>query len=411
MSLFRQEVFEAQRKKLHGDVILVQPLSLKLIALMAVIIGSILLTFAGTREYTRKETARGFIVPETGTTSVRATRGGELLDLMVFEGQIVEVGTPLFESRVDVETSEGFVSERRLDSLNERLFQIDLRETEMKTRFKGEELRLRSLISGLEAEVEAMGRRIELQGEVSQITNERLEKFRKLLQDEVISQVEFDSLQRQSLDAMLALESLKQQKISSESTLRNSKFELGGLPTQSREEEIRLAAERAQLKEVLASIDADTTYIVRAPVSGVISSVSARPGEQLNPNRPIITLIPSDSPLEAIILVPSSASGFIEEGHDVNLLLDAFPYQKFGSVSAVVTEVSATPFLPGEFIGPIEYSEPVYRVRASLSRELISAYGEDVPLKPGMTLVGDIVLDRRSILGWMFEPLLAATNR
>ena len=57
MSLFRQEVFEAQRKKLHGDVILVQPLSLKLIALMAVIIGSILLTFAGTREYTRKERA------------------------------------------------------------------------------------------------------------------------------------------------------------------------------------------------------------------------------------------------------------------------------------------------------------------------------------------------------------------
>ena len=305
MSLFRQEVFEAQRKKLHGDVILVQPLSLKLIALMAVIIGSILLTFAGTREYTRKETARGFIVPETGTTSVRATRGGELLDLMVFEGQIVEVGTPLFESRVDVETSEGFVSERRLDSLNERLFQIDLRETEMKTRFKGEELRLRSLISGLEAEVEAMGRRIELQGEVSQITNERLEKFRKLLQDEVISQVEFDSLQRQSLDAMLALESLKQQKISSESTLRNSKFELGGLPTQSREEEIRLAAERAQLKEVLASIDADTTYIVRAPVSGVISSVSARPGEQLNPNRPIITLIPSDSPLCLLYTSPS----------------------------------------------------------------------------------------------------------
>ena len=371
MSLFRPEVLEAQRRKLHGDVILVQPLSLKLIALMFIVVGAALLTFAGTREYTRKETARGFIVPETGTTAVRAMRGGELVDLLVIEGQIVDLGTPLFESQVDVETREGRVSERRLDSLQERMFQIDLRETEMKNRFQGEELRLKSLVQGLQAEVVTMSRRHDLQVEVVRVADDRLKKFGNLLREEVISQVEYDAIQRQSLEAKITLESLEQQKIASTNSLRNEEFQLRSLPTQKREESIRLAAERAQLNEARASVDAETTYIVRAPVKGKITSVGGRLGEQLDPSRPVVTIVPVDTPLEAIILVPSSASGFIEPGNEVNLLLDAFPYQKFGSVSATVKEISATPFLPGELISPINYPEPVYRVKASLSLSLI----------------------------------------
>lgn len=411
MSLFRPEVFEAQRRKLHGDVILVQPLSLKVIAAMFIVIGATLLTFAATREYTRKETARGYIVPETGTTAVRATRGGELMDLLVVEGQSVAIGAPLFESRLDVETSDGFVSERRLDSLQERLFQVDMREAEMKNRFQTERQRLQSIVTGLEAEVKTMARRADLQAEVTRVAEERLAKFGRLLREEVISQIEYDSIERQSYDSRLALSTLEQQKLASDSSLRNARFQLGSLPSQKREEVSRLAAERAQLEEVRASVDAQTTYIVRAPVSGTISAIGGRVGEQMDPLRPVVVIIPDDTPLEAIILVPSSASGFIAVGNEVNLLLDAFPYQKFGSVSATVKEVSATPFLPGELVGPINYGEPVYRVRATLSREAILAYGEDVALKPGMTLVGDIVLDRRTILEWMFEPLLAAARR
>lgn len=411
MSLFRPEVFEAQRRKLHGDVILIQPLSLKLIAAMFIIIGATLLTFAATREYTRKETARGYIVPETGTTAVRATRGGILTDVMVVEGQTVKLGDPLFESRLDVETSEGFVSERRLDSVSERLFQVDMRESELRNRFQSERLRLESIVQGLEAEVQTMARRSDLQAEVRRVADERLEKFERLKSEEVISQVEYDSVQRQSYDARLAFETLQQQQQSSESALRNARFQLRALPSQEREEASRLAAERAQLQEVKASVDAQTTYIVRSPVNGTISAIGGRIGEQMDPSRPVVVVVPDDTPLEAVILVPSSASGFIAVGNDVNLLLDAFPYQKFGSVPATVREVSNTPFLPGELVSPINYGEPMYRVRASLSREAIAAYGEDVPLKPGMTLVGDIVLDRRSILEWMFEPLLAASRR
>ncbi|MFT6437607.1 MAG: membrane fusion protein, partial [Candidatus Azotimanducaceae bacterium] len=41
----------------------------------------------------------------------------------------------------------------------------------------------------------------------------------------------------------------------------------------------------------------------------------------------------------------------------------------------------------------------------------ISAYGKAVALKEGMSLKADIVLDRRSLLEWLFEPLLINKGR
>lgn len=411
MSLFRKEVFDAQRRKLHGDVILVQPLGLKLIAGMLAVVGALLLTFAATREYTRKETALGYIAPESGVTAVRATRGGVLTNLMVSEGSPVEVGTPLFESRLDIETGDGFVSERRKDSLQDRLFQLDLRVADLDTRFDAEERRLRALISSLEAELQALARSRDIQREATRVATERFERYAKLLEEEVISGIEFEAAQSQSLNAKLSLESLQQQYLAKQATLRDARFQLGALATQKREEASRLASERSQVDESLASVDAQSNYMVRSPIRGRVSAVSAQPGELLEPGRTVVILVPDDTPLEAVILVPSAASGFIAPGQDVNLLMDAFPYQKFGSLPATVVDISDAPFLPGDLVSPIPVDRPMYRVRASLDRASVSAYGEDVPLKPGMTLVGDIVLDRRSILEWMFEPLFAAANR
>lgn len=411
MSLFRQEVFHAQRRKLHGDVILVQPVGLKVIAIMFAVIGSLLLTFAATREYTRKESALGYITPESGITAVRATRGGVLTNLLVSEGSVVDVGTPLFESRLDIETGDGFVSERRKDSLQERLFQLDLRESDLDVRFSSEETRLRSLVSSLDSELQAISRSRDIQKEAARVATDKFERYTRLLDEEVISGVEYESAQSQNLNAQLSLESMQQQYLAKQAAMQNARYQLSGLATQKREEESRLASERSQIEESLAAVDAQSNYMMRSPIRGRVSAVSAQPGELLDAGRTVVQLVPESTPLEAVILVPSASSGFIAPGQEVNLLLDAFPYQKFGSLPATVTDVSDSPFMPGDLVAPVPLDRPMYRVRASLERDAVYAYGEDVPLKPGMTLVGDIVIDRRSILEWMFEPLFAVAKR
>ncbi len=49
----------------------------------------------------------------------------------------------------------------------------------------------------------------------------------------------------------------------------------------------------------------------------------------------------------------------------------------------------------------------LFRVRVTLDRDQIEAYGSTIRLRPGLTLSADIELDRRRLIDWMFDPLYA----
>ena len=55
--------------------------------------------------------------------------------------------------------------------------------------------------------------------------------------------------------------------------------------------------------------------------------------------------------------------------------------------------------------------EPVFRIRVSLSREAMQAYGQAIPMQPGMLVSAEIVFDRRSLLQWLFDPIYAVGRR
>jgi membrane fusion protein len=89
-------------------------------------------------------------------------------------------------------------------------------------------------------------------------------------------------------------------------------------------------------------------------------------------------------------------------------MYEAFPYQRFGVGRAQVEAVSRTVLAPDEIAIPgLRLGEPVFRVRAALERDTVDAYGERIALQPGMLLRADIVIDRRSLLQWLFDPILA----
>jgi membrane fusion protein len=78
----------------------------------------------------------------------------------------------------------------------------------------------------------------------------------------------------------------------------------------------------------------------------------------------------------------------------------------------VVTSVSRTVLAPSEVAIPgLEIREPVFRIRARLDRETVAAYGERLPLQPGMLVTADVVIDRRTLFEWLLDPLYAAGRR
>jgi membrane fusion protein len=98
------------------------------------------------------------------------------------------------------------------------------------------------------------------------------------------------------------------------------------------------------------------------------------------------------------------------------LRYQAFPYQKFGHQSGQVVQVSKAPLQPSELAGlplagAMTSGEPLYRITVRLDKQDVAAYGATQALAPGMQLDADVVLDRRRLIEWIFEPVLGIAGR
>ena len=161
----------------------------------------------------------------------------------------------------------------------------------------------------------------------------------------------------------------------------------------------------SQIDNQVSRVEATAGHIVRAPMSGKLTALLARQGERADPSKPLATILPEDGQLIAELYLPSRAIAFVEIGQKVKLQYDAFPYQKFGVAKGEVVSVAETALLPQEIGVMAQNPEPLYRVHTKLDRPTVNAYGKDVPLQSGMELTANIVLENRTLIEWVLEPL------
>jgi membrane fusion protein len=124
-----------------------------------------------------------------------------------------------------------------------------------------------------------------------------------------------------------------------------------------------------------------------------------------------MTISPADPVLISELYVPSRAAGFVEAGQSVRLLYDAFPFQRFGAARGEVMSVSSTVLTPTEVNAAVKLEEPVYRVLVRLDRQSVDAFGRPMALQVGMALTADIILENRSLMDWLLQPIHAIRGR
>jgi len=391
MSLFRKEVLDHKRRKLYGEVILVQPFGFFVMTLVFFIVTLGLVGFLMNGEYQRKETVVGYLASTNGLSIIRADQGGRLTQVFINEGDYVEAGTPLFESRVDVETEGGFIGERRLESTNVRLSELKEQVSNTQKRFAADRERLTSQILNYERELDGLLRRRLLQKKAVDLGARQLEKYERLTQQEVTSQLELDNSRSNDINQRIALENIDQQIVSREGTLSEVKFSITGLKANEERELSQIRVQISHLEDSRTSLEASSRYRVRSPIAGTVTALQGTIGQSVPPNAPVVMIIPEDSGLQATLLAPSRSAG---------------SYQKFGVQKGIIKEISATPYRPGELDAPIPYEQAVYRVVVDLNKQTVSAYGNEVDLKAGMTLQGDLITDKRTLMQWMLDPLM-----
>ena len=265
--------------------------------------------------------------------------------------------------------------------------------------------RLTALVRGLETEISQLHSQLQLQAERLKVAESDLDAADQLRSKGFMTAMEFKRRQMLVLEQRQAISALNQQVAARRNQLTETQFSLRQLPTVMAQKVQALRNDLAATDQRIAEINGRRAYVMRAPTSGRVSTLQATAGQSADPQRLQLEIVPENAVLQAELLVPARAIGFVEAGQPVRILYDAFPYQHFGAHSGRVLKVSQTLLTGTDAAGPIALKEPAYRVTAALDRTDIDANGKTVALQPDMLLKADIILEKRSLISWLTSPL------
>ncbi len=410
--MFRSEVVEARKQKLHGDVFLTNPVSFKIITgLIGGLVGLLLLVLF-TGSYARTERVSGYLVPTKGLAKIQAGRFGTVSEIYVHEGERVRVGDPLLSVRAEQALADTSVEARSLLAIADQRQNLKNQITIEENQLASEQSRMRAEIQAVKLEIASLIYQIELQKEIILSAQAGYDDVQELLGKGFISKAESER-RRQSWLSQKAQGTLREQEHkNAEARLAQLNIRMDQLPGETEARVARLKAQLIEMDTREAELQGSKTYIIKAPVSGRVSSITSNTvGQSLVPQQPVLTILPENSELVAQLYVPSRAVGFVEEGQDVRLLYAAFPYQRFGSFPATITKVTETILSPAEISAPIALQEPVYRITASLEETGLNIAGKRIELQLGMQLEANIILEKRSFIDWLLEPLKSIGGR
>ncbi|MDO9709263.1 HlyD family efflux transporter periplasmic adaptor subunit [Paracraurococcus lichenis] len=408
--LFRQEVLEFQQlDRQWGRAVPMQPVRIRLTVWFIISAAAAIVAFLFLAQYARKETVAGYLMPAAGTARVFPTQSGIVSTLLVEQGQAVEEGQPLLSiTTTQIAVTGEDVNATILASLAQQKESLNRQIATEQRRIASERDRLTAMIQGLETELGHLNAQIAVQRERIRVVERILASGQQLAARGLVSELDQRRREEALLEQRQALNALAQQLTARQSQLTETRFSLEQLPFVEAEKIQSMRNEMSTIEQRIAEVDGRRAYVIRAPMTGRISSLQATVGQPANPQNLLLQIIPAHSPLRAELFIPARAIGFVEVGQPVRILYDAFPYQHFGTYRGRIEKVSATILTATDVTLPVALKEPAYRATVSLERPDVDAYGKKVPLQPDMLLRADIILERRTLVDWILNPLLSA---
>jgi membrane fusion protein len=411
-TLFRKQAIQSHTRFQLGDTKIIRAPGLGFLSLLTTGSVALILAFLIYGSYARKETVVGYLSPESGLVKVYAEGQGTIEKVHVENNQRVTRGQPLLSVVVSTGHVDGI---KPVDLLHQELnVQRDALLQSIKLSARSFELEKAQLEKASKATLFELAQSkaiLNLYSKQLELGERKEAALNQLYQQGHLPELEWLTFKNGLLEQQQAFEISRQQHASLELKLVNAEQALQQLPIRSKstlsELESRISGIRQQQAELLHRGD----YQILAPVDGRVTSLQARAGHQLRNQFPQLTILPDGQALVGQLLIPTRAIGFVKPGQTVNLLYDAFPYQHFGVYKGRLLNVSGSILSPGEISGPVQIGEPAYIASVKLFDQSIDAFGKSVPLQPGMILHADIVLEDRSLLQWMLEPLYSLRGR
>jgi HlyD family secretion protein len=167
---------------------------------------------------------------------------------------------------------------------------------------------------------------------------------------------------------------------------------------------ISVRRERDALMEQLnKALKRRELVVLRAPDDALVLEIAAKSvGSVVREAEPLVTMLPLDAPLRADVQVRARDIGLLRVGDRVRLKLEAFPFQRHGTLDGEIETISGDTFTNQKD----DKAEPFYRVRIRLLGTRLKTVPDDFRLIPGMLLTADIKIGERSVLSYFTYPII-----
>ncbi len=411
--LFRQEAIDAQREKFLGEATIARPVPFWVFTLLAAGIAVLLIAVAVWGQYTRRERVEGYLALDTGAARVLIPDAGRVTDLLVKEGDEVKAGDALAKISLDrTNAAGGSTSEALSAELQSRRGILEKEQAQWRDLGVQQVDQLRRRIKDLDNELTQIDREMKLQETRIRSAREQVERYNGLAgEKKFVSEALVKQKQDEVTDQEIRLQALRRQRSQVERDLGAAKMEEPQIQLRSRSQVDQVERQLSELREGMSQVEAKRETVIRAPMAGIVTNVAVNRGQSIAADASFATVLPKGSGLHVELLVPTRAIGFVVKGQEVVLRYDAFPYERFGQYRGTITDIGRNVWTQGDRVGPLSAREPVYRVDVALERQSVAALGQEFLLRPGMLVNADLLLEKRTLLEWIFEPVLQLKGR
>ncbi|MER9313267.1 HlyD family efflux transporter periplasmic adaptor subunit [Mesorhizobium australicum] len=160
--------------------------------------------------------------------------------------------------------------------------------------------------------------------------------------------------------------------------------------------------------------------MLKSPVAGRVQQLEVNTlGEVVQTGQKLMVIVPDGTKLEIEAMLLNRDKGFVHEGQEVRVKLEAFPFTRYGTLDGKVLTVSNDAIPAGAPQQPSTAKEEsardsagplVFPVRIALNETSIRVEGRHVVLTPGMSVTAEVKTGNRRVLEYLLDPLMEMTD-
>ncbi|MEY4951785.1 MAG: hypothetical protein RL299_209 [Pseudomonadota bacterium] len=238
------------------------------------------------------------------------------------------------------------------------------------------------------------------------LAQQQVDTLAPMVAKKIVPQTELLAAQRELVDVQGRLAAARQGVARAQASITEAQAQLGEARNDFRQQALNERSEVATRLAVNQETIKGGSAELRAPVTGFVNDVRANTvGGFVNAGEKVMQIVPQGDKLLIETRVTPKDIAFLKVGDPSVVKVTAYDFSIYGGLDGKVINISAD-----SIYDEVE-RQAYYIVMVETERAFIEKNGRKLPIMPGMVCDVEIITGSKSILSYLFKPVLKALSQ